>query len=170
MTTPSGLEPSSGTSAVSGPLLEEGSSEKITNLHQGEAVTTAGVNMPVLRIVGSLPDPVAEVAKILHTTSWDDQTSHASLFLNFLDRTAPAILRLNEGNQVHVALVNVTKTHPVKLVHCVDVGYSPIGATPTQVDGEILFLHQDRNQEFKPPQPLCLTSSMVTRNTVAVMT
>ena len=116
----------------------------------------AGVHVPVLHIFGSLPDPVAEVAKLLHTTSWYYQRSQASEFLDFLDGIAPEMLRLNEGNQVHVALVNVPKTHAVKVVHCVGVGYIPIRATPTQVDGKLLFLYGYGNQEFGPPQPLCL--------------
>ena len=77
--------------------------------------------------MGSLPAPVPKVAKLLHTTSWDDQRSQAPAFFDFFDGTAPAILRLNEGNQVHVDLVNVPKTHLVKVVHCVGVGSIPIG-------------------------------------------
>ena len=84
-------------------------------------MTTTGVHVPVLHNVGSLPAPVAEVEKILHTTSWDDQRSQASALFDFLDGTAPVILGLNEVNQVHVALVNVSKTHIVKVVHCVGV-------------------------------------------------
>ena len=67
-------------------------------------------------------------------------------------------------------MVNVPKTHLVKVVHWVGVGYSPIGATPTQVDGKLLFLHGDGNQEFGLPQPLFQPSSIVERKTVAVMT
>ena len=66
--------------------------------------------MPVLRIVGSLPAPMDKVEKILHTTLWDDQRNQASAFFGFLDGAAPEILRLNEGNQVHVDLVNVSKS------------------------------------------------------------
>ena len=73
-------------------------------------------------------------------------------------------------NQVHVALVNVPKTHLVKVVHFVGLGSIPIGETPTQVEGELLFLHGDVNQEFGPPQPLFLPSSMVERKTVTVVT
>ena len=62
------------------------------------------------------------------------------------------------------------KTHLVKVVNCVGVGYRPIGATPTNVDEKLLFLHGYGNQEFGPPQPLCLQSSMVERKTVAVIT
>ena len=65
-------------------------------------------------------------------------------------------------------LVNVSKTHLVKVVHCVGVGSSPIRATPTKVDGKILFSHGDGNQKFGPPQPLCLTSSMVDMKIVVV--
>ena len=87
-----------------------------------------------------------------------------------MDGTSPALLRLNEVNQVNVALVNVPKTHLVKVVHSVGVGTSPIGETPTQVDGKLLFLHGDGNQEFGPPQPLCLPESMAEKKTMAVMT
>ena len=73
-------------------------------------MTKVGAHMHVLHIVGSLPAPVAEVEKILHTTSWEYQRSQVSELFDFLDGTAPAILRLNEGNQVHLALVNVPKT------------------------------------------------------------
>ena len=73
--------------------------------------------------------------KILHTTSWDDKRSQSSAFLDFINRIALEILRLNEGNQVHKALVNMPKIYLVKGVHCVGVGSSPIGATSKQVDG-----------------------------------
>ena len=168
MATPEGSGPSLGTIAVSGPLPEAGVSEIFTSPHQGAAMTTEGVNVTVLHIVRSLPAPVAEVEKVLHTTSWDDQRSQASVFFDFLDRTAPAILRINEGNQVHVDLVNMPKTHLVKLLHCVGVVSRPIGSTPTQADKKLLFLHGDGNQKFWPPQPLCLPSSMVDKNKVAV--
>ena len=67
-------------------------------------------------------------------------------------------------------LVNVPKTQLVKVVHYVGVVSSLIGATPTQVDGKLMFLHGDGNQEFGPPQPLFLPSSMVERKTVVVIT
>ena len=151
MATPAGSGPPLGTSAGSGPPPEAGVSKIFTSPHQGAAVTTSGVHVPVLNIVRSLPAPMTEVAKVLHTTSRDDQRSQASEFFDFLDRTAPAILRLNEGNQVHVDLVNVSKIHLVKVVHCVGVGSRPIGSTTTQVDKKLLFLHGDGNQEFWPP-------------------
>ena len=66
-----------------------------------------------------------------------------------------------------MALVNVPKTNLVKVVHCVG---DPIGATPTQVHEKLLFLHGDGNQEFGPPQPLCLPASMAEKKTMAVMT
>ena len=69
-----------------------------------------------------------------------------------------------------MALVNVTKTHLVKVVHYVGVGPSTIGATPTKADVKCLFLHGDGNQEFGPPQPLCLPAYMVEKKTMAVMT
>ena len=75
MDTPEGSGPPTGTITGSGLPLEAVSRETFTNTHQGAVVTTAGVKVPVLHIVGSLPAPVAEVAKILHTTSWDDQRS-----------------------------------------------------------------------------------------------
>ena len=59
MATPEGSESPPGTSAGSGPPPEAGSSKIFTSPHQGEAVTTAGVHVPVLHIVGSLPAPVA---------------------------------------------------------------------------------------------------------------
>ena len=123
---------------------------------QGATVKTAVVHVPVLYIIGSLPSPVANVAQILHKTPLAEQRSQASPFFEFLDGTSPDLLRLNEGNQVNVALVNVPKTHLVKVVYCVGVGTNPIGATPAQVYGKPLFLHGDGNQEFGPPQPLCL--------------
>ena len=114
MATPEGSVTHPGTSAGSVPPPEAGISKTLTSPTQGASVTTAGVHMPVIHIVGSLPVPVDEVEKILHTTSWDDQRNQASAFFDFLDRTAPVILRLNEGNQVRAALLNVPNTHPFK--------------------------------------------------------
>ena len=162
MATTSGTGPSPGTSTGSSPS-PGASSGILVNMNppQGATVATAVSHVPVLHIVGSLPSPVADVAQILHKTTLVYQRSQASAFFDFMDGTSPALLRLNEVNQVNVALVNVPKTHLVKVVHCVGVGTSPIGETPTQVDGKLLFLHGDDNQEFGPPQPLCLPESMV---------
>ena len=44
-------------SAGSGPPPEAGSREIFTSPHEGAAVTTAGVHVPVLHIVGSLTAP-----------------------------------------------------------------------------------------------------------------
>ena len=147
MTTTSGTGPPPGTSTGSSP--SPGASGGIlenTTPPQGAKVTTAVAHVPVLHIVGSLTSPVADVAQILHKTLLAEQRSQASAFFDFLNGTSPALLRLNEGNQVNLALVNVPKTHLVKVVHSVGVGTSPIGATPTQVDGNLLFLHGDGNQ------------------------
>ena len=78
--------------------------------------------------------------KNLLKTSLEDQSSQVSAFFGFLDGTTLVILRINEGNQVHVAPVNVPKTHLVKVVHCASVGSIPIGATPTQVDGNFFYM------------------------------
>ena len=68
-----------------------------------------------------------------------------------------------------MALINVPKTQLVKVVYCTGMGSSPIGST-TQVDGRLLLLHGDGNIEYGPPQPLCLNTSVLEKQPVAVTT
>ena len=84
MATQSGSGPPPGISAGSGPLPEAGSIETFTSTHQGTAATMAGVHVPVVHIVGSLPDPVAEVKKSYiqnHGMIKGAKHQHSSIFL-----------------------------------------------------------------------------------------
>ena len=96
MATTSGTGPLPGTSTGSSPSTGD-SSIILENMTppKGATVTMAVAHVPVLHIVGSLPDPVADVAQILHKTPLAEQMSQASAFFDSLDGTSPALLRLN---------------------------------------------------------------------------
>ena len=79
-----GSGPPPSTSAGSGPPPEPGSSKSLTSPPQGAAVTTSGVHVPVIRIVGSLPAPVAQVEKYYiqhHGMIKGTKHQHSSIFL-----------------------------------------------------------------------------------------
>ena len=127
-------------------------------------------HVPVLHVAGDLPAATADVAKIPHDTSLENQRKNALAFFTFLTSPTPSFIRLNEGNQFQVALVSVPRTKFVKVVYGVGVGSSPIGSTPTPVEGKLLLLQRDGNAEFGPPQPLCLELTVLSKKTTAVMT
>lgn len=131
--------------------------------------TAATVHVPVLHTAASFPAPTAEVAKVLNGSSMEEQRTTANAFFDFLTEQAPSLLRLNEGDQIHVALLNIPKTQLVKVVYCTGMGSSPIG-TSTPTDGKLLVLQGDGDQECGPPQPLCLDTEVLDKNTVAAMT
>ena len=51
-----------------------------------------------------------------------------------------------------------------------EIGSSSIGATASPVDGKFLLLQGDGNADLGPPQPICLPTTLVNTNLVAVMT
>ena len=112
--------------------------------------TAATVNVPVLHIDALFPAPTAEVANILHGVSMESQLTTVNAFFYFLDGTLSSLLHLNEGNQVHMALLNIPKTQLVKVVFCTGMGSSPIKTT-TLVDGRLLLLHGGGNVELVLP-------------------
>ena len=68
------------------------------------------------------------------------------------------------------ALVNVPKKSLVKLIYCMGMGSSPIGANASPVDGKLIFLQGEGNANLGPTQPVFLPDTVVEPNTVAVMT
>ena len=117
--------------------------------------------MPVLHITGSLPAPEGEVAKVLHATSFEYQRKKAGACYDFLTGPDPSLLRLNDGHKLYTGLVGVPKSNLVKLVYCAGVGSSPIGATQTLVDGQLLFLKGNGNADTGPPQYVCFPLSLI---------
>ena len=65
--------------------------------------------------------------------------------------------------------MGVPKSNLVKLVYCAGVGSSPIGATQTLVDGQLLFLQVNGNADIGPPQSVCFPPSLIAVKTVSVM-
>ena len=101
----------------------------------------------------------------------DEQRNQATEIFNFLVNAGPNDLpRLNEGSRCNVGLVNVPKTSLVKVVYGIKIGLSPIGATAYPVYGKFLMLQGDGNADLFPPQPICLPTTLINTNLVAVMT
>ena len=121
---------------------------------------------PVLYTQGNLPALTTEVATALASIDRGTQRSQASAFYAFLTCDDPPLLRLNKGDQVHVALVNVPKTKYVKVVYAPGMGTSPIGGAASQIDDKILLLHGDGGADIGPPQTLCLEKTVATQEDV----
>ena len=134
------------------------------------AAPPALTHVPVLHVAAALPGPTGDVPKLLDTTSKEDQRKQADGLFDFLTSVDPALARLNEGNDIFVALVNVPKTSLVKVVYGLGLGSSPIGPSVSAIDGKLLMLHGDGNKDIGPPQPLVLPSTMVEKKSIATMT
>ena len=134
------------------------------------AAPPASTHVPILHVAAALPGPTGDVPKLLDATSKDDQRKQADGLFAFLTSADPALARLNEGNDIFVALVNVPKTSLVKVVYGLGLGSSPIGSSVSAVDGKLLMLHGDGNKDIGPPQPLVLPSTMVEKHSIATMT
>ena len=127
---------------------------------------------PVLHITDSMPLPKGTVPVALHAKSLECQRKMALGFYKFLIATEPPppLLKLNEGSNYFVALVNVPKTCKVKVVFCPGMGSSPIGEEPSAIDDHLLFLHGDGSQELGPPLPLSFSSAAANQKEVSVLT
>ena len=128
------------------------------------APIVVGAHIAILHTSESLPAPTGHVPPLIH------QRDRALAFFNFLHAPNPAHLKLNEGNTVYTALVNVAKTLLVKVVYCPGMGSSPIETIPSSIDGKLLFLQGDGNADLGPPQPVCFPASTIEEHDVAMMT
>ena len=117
--------------------------------------------MPILHLATALPAPTGDVVKVLQLVPLADQRTQAGQLFAFLGEPSPALSRLNKGRTFYVALVSVPKTYLVKIVYWVGFGSSPIGATASPVDGKLLSLKGDGNNDISLPQPICLPATMV---------
>ena len=69
----------------------------------------------------------------------EDQRNKATEIYEFLNTPSPSLPRLNKGSRYYATLVNVLKTYLVKLLYCMGMGSSPIGAKTSPVYGKLLF-------------------------------
>ena len=136
----------------------------------GEVLPVAGAHVPILNLTASLPTPMGDVPKVLQGVNLEDQCSQAMDVYKFLNTPSPSLPPLNEGAKCYVALVNVPKTSLVKLIYCMGMGSSPIGANASPVDGKRIFLQGGSNADLGPPQPVFLPDNVVKLNAVAVIT
>ena len=134
----------------------------------GEA-QPGGDHIPVLHTAGGLPEPTTAVGTALADIGRDAQREQAAALYTFLTGDTSPLLRLNEGDQVQVALVNVPKTKYVKVVYALGVGTSPIGGMASQIDDKILLLHGDGGPDIGPPQTLCVEKAAAASEEVWVM-
>ena len=129
----------------------------------------SGAHVPILHLTVLLPSPTGDVSKVLQCVTLEDQCSQATDIYKFLNTSIPYLPRLNEGAKFYAALVNVPKTSLVKLIYYMGMGYIPIGANASPVDGKLIFLQVKGNADLGPPQPVCLTATVIEPKTVAVM-
>ena len=125
--------------------------------------------MPIIHLTASLPVPTDGVPKVLQGMTLQYQRSQVTEIYNILNNSSPSLPCLNEGSKIYAALVNVPKTSLVKLIYCMVMGFSPIGANASPVDGKLIFLQGDGNVDLGPPQPVCLPATVVEPKVVAVM-
>ena len=136
----------------------------------GPRTTATSTHVPVMHLATSLPAATGDVPQVINMTSPADQRDQADEIFAFLSTPNPVLSRLNEGHKIYVAVVNVPRSSLVKVVYGMGFGTSPIGLAVSPVDGKLLFLHGDGNNEVGPPQVLCLPSTMTEKNQVATMT
>ena len=129
----------------------------------------AGDHAPVLHTATTLPAPTGYVPRELHKVPLDNQRKNALALFNFLKANDPLLLKLNDGDMVFTALINIPKSKWVKVLHCAGIGSSPIGVTPSPIDGKILFLHGDGNAKLGPATLVALPKSVANMEELAVM-
>ena len=137
---------------------------------EGTGTPAAGAYVPILYLTTSLTAPTRYVAKVLQLVPLADQRTQVEQIFAFLGAPSPALSQLNKGRTCYVALVSVPKTSLVKIAYGIGFGSSPIGTTASPVDGKLLFLQGDGNNDIGPPQLICLPATMVEKQTVVMMT
>ena len=134
------------------------------------APQVASTHTPVLHLATTLPGPTGTVPLKLHETPLATQRSEAEAFHSFLTANNPPLLKLNDGGQTYTVMINIPKSAMVKILYCAGMGSSPIGATPSAIDGKLLFLHGDGNADLGPPVVMTLPSTLVDLQTVTALT
>ena len=109
---------------------------------------------------GSFPAAIGEIAKKIGATTPEVLKEKSKNLYNFLSLQAPNLHQLNGDDSPYTALVPLPYSHNLRLVYGLEVGTSPIGST-SQVDGHILVLTKEANEEIGPPVPLALPPEMI---------
>ena len=127
---------------------------------------------PVFHLTDAMPLPKGTIPVAMHAKSLEAQQKLALSFYKFLSTSEPppALLKLNEGINNFVALINIPKTNKVKVIFCPGMGSSPIGSEPSAIDNQLLFLHGDGSPALGPPLPLSFPADATHRKEVSVLT
>ena len=117
---------------------------------------------------GTLPNPIAEVAKCFQTIPEATQIKDANTFLTFLQDPDSNPLELNMDNSLRAVLLNVPKSSRIKLLFCGGVGASGIGKT-SPIDNKFVWLEGDGGTDVGAPSSLTIPLTAKEVNKVTCM-
>jgi hypothetical protein len=118
---------------------------------------------------GTLPPASGSIAQKLHADDVAIHRQRAIDLFQFLNNPAPDLLQLNVNPGPSTCIIGLPNSHQVRVLHCMGVGASGIGAI-SPIDGKLLFLHGDGNNEIGPPSPLVLPAAIVEKQDTICMT
>jgi hypothetical protein len=118
---------------------------------------------------GTLPGADGSIATKLHAEDIAIHRQRAIDLFQFLIEPTRELLQLNVNPSPTTCIVGLPNSHQVRVLHCMGVGASGIGAI-SPIDGKLLFLHGDGNKDIGPPSPLVLPSSLTERHDTICMT
>ena len=119
---------------------------------------------------GTLPGPEGSIATQMSGTDIAVLRKNAMDLYEFFINPDRQLLELNmEPSLPTTCIIGLPMSSKVRVLHCPGVGASGIGAN-SSIDGRLLFLQGDGNNDIGAPSPLTLPPTVLDTNTTICMT
>jgi hypothetical protein len=109
---------------------------------------------------GTLPGADGSIATKLHMEDIAVHRQRAIDLFQFLIDPNQELLQHNINPSPTTCIVGLPNSHQVRVLHCMGVGASGIGAI-SPIDRKMLFLHGDGDKDIGPPSLLVLPTSLL---------
>ena len=118
---------------------------------------------------GTLPGPDSAVATQLNLVDIAQHRQNAIDLYQFLVDEDKELLQLNVDETPRTCLIGLPSSSQVRLIHCIGMGVSPIGAIST-LDNKLLCLTGDGGPDIGAPTPIVLPTTVTEKQDVLAMT
>ena len=118
---------------------------------------------------GTLPGSDSAVATQLNVVDIAQHRQNSIDLYQFLVNEGREMLQINMDDTPRTCLIGLPNSAKVRVIHCIGVGVSPIGAI-SLIDNQVLCLSGDGGQDIGAPIPLVLPPAVFNKREVLAMT
>ena len=118
---------------------------------------------------GTLPGSDSAVATQLNVVDIAQHRQNSIDLYQFLVNEGREMLQINMDDTPRTCLIGLPNSSKVRVIHCIGVGVSPIGAI-SLIDNQVLCLSGDGGQDIGAPIPLVLPPAVFNKREVLAMT